>query len=103
MESKLIAAFLCFLGLFAIVQALPWGPEDVKKYWKCFNYANCLSDGTARQKLMKCIDNLKPEEVKSVYESIEDFYKWKSNNLHDALKEYCEINDAGKVSFLNSS
>ncbi|GBN39022.1 hypothetical protein AVEN_58540-1 [Araneus ventricosus] len=61
MESKLIAAFSCFLGLFAIVQALPSGSEDVEKYWKCSNYADCLSGGTSRQKLIKCIDNLKPE------------------------------------------
>ncbi|GBM60745.1 hypothetical protein AVEN_147995-1 [Araneus ventricosus] len=62
MESKLIAAVLCCLGLFVIVQALPSGPEDVEKYWKCTNYADCLSDGTVRQKLIKCIDNLKPED-----------------------------------------
>ncbi|GBM80320.1 hypothetical protein AVEN_188243-1 [Araneus ventricosus] len=94
MESKFRTVVLCVLGLFVIVQALPSEPEDVAKYVKCVTYADCLSDG--RQKIIECINNLKPEEVKAVYQTIQDYYEWKSNNFYDIVREYCKIDDAEK-------
>ncbi|GBN81890.1 hypothetical protein AVEN_231425-1 [Araneus ventricosus] len=64
MENRLNTAVFCFLGLFFSLQALPSGPEDVQKYWKCFNYADCLSDRTEGQKITTCINILKPENLK---------------------------------------
>ncbi|GBN91542.1 hypothetical protein AVEN_93309-1 [Araneus ventricosus] len=55
------------------------------------------SDKTNRQKLIECINELKPEEVKSLYQTVEDYYKWKSNNLYDVVREYCTIDDVEKI------
>ncbi|GBM68060.1 hypothetical protein AVEN_66735-1 [Araneus ventricosus] len=79
-------------------------------HYVCFNVqlmhiyeeSSIESDKTNRQKLIECINELKPEEVKLVYQSVEDYYKWKNNNLYDVVKEYCTIDDAEKVSYLNS-
>ncbi|GBN91562.1 hypothetical protein AVEN_141243-1 [Araneus ventricosus] len=62
MESKLSIAALCFLGLLVTVQEWSLGPENLAKYEKCWNYANCLSSGEAPQTINECIKILRPEE-----------------------------------------
>ncbi|GBM38930.1 hypothetical protein AVEN_271045-1 [Araneus ventricosus] len=96
MESKLKIAVLCYLGLFVIVQGLSLEPKLLAKYEKCWTYSSCLSNGKDRRTVYECFEVLRPEELKSLYQTIQDFYKYKSKNFNDSLKEYCELDDGKK-------
>ncbi|GBM99532.1 hypothetical protein AVEN_250603-1 [Araneus ventricosus] len=96
MESKLSIAVLCFLGLFVSVQGLSLEPENLVKYEKCWNYANCLSDEKVPQKLKECCNILRPEEFKAIYQSIKDNYRYRSKHFYGAIEEYCKMDDAEK-------
>ncbi|GBM47663.1 hypothetical protein AVEN_120101-1 [Araneus ventricosus] len=96
MESKLSIAVLFFLGLFVSVQGLSLAPENLAKYEKCLTCANCLSSLKVPQTINECIQILRPEEIESVFQSIHYHYKYESRNLHDAIEEYCKIDDAKK-------
>ncbi|GBM73761.1 hypothetical protein AVEN_556-1 [Araneus ventricosus] len=98
MESQLRIAVLFFTGLFVSVQGLSLAPENLEKYEKCWNYANCLSNGKDHRKMNECIQILRPDELKSLYQTIRDFHKYKSENSYDVLKECCELDDAKKLS-----
>ncbi|XP_055940245.1 uncharacterized protein LOC129969622 [Argiope bruennichi] len=93
MENKSSIAILCFLGLFVIAQGLTFKYEDLEQYYKCWTYSNCVSDEAA-QKIEDCLKILKPDELKSTFQYVEDnYYKYKNDDLPDAVKEYCNDYD----------
>ncbi|GBM60056.1 hypothetical protein AVEN_147614-1 [Araneus ventricosus] len=94
MESKLSILVLCFLGLLVIVQGSQQATENLASYEKCFTYSNCISDGTAARNVNECINKLRPEDIESLYQSIQNHYEYRSKNLYDGIKEYCKLDDA---------
>ncbi|GBL76454.1 hypothetical protein AVEN_53216-1 [Araneus ventricosus] len=61
----------------------------------CILDSTAFGNGPPAQKVENCIQNiLKPEEIKSVFQFVEDnYYKYKSDNIPGAVKEYCNDDD----------
>ncbi|XP_055940574.1 uncharacterized protein LOC129971114 [Argiope bruennichi] len=95
MKSKLSIVILGFFGLFVIIQSLTLDPDNLKKYYKCWTFAQCYSDGPAADKFEKCItDSMTQDDVDDAYQFIKDNYShYKSDNFDDAVKEYCNEDD----------
>ncbi|XP_055930478.1 uncharacterized protein LOC129960832 isoform X1 [Argiope bruennichi] len=95
MKSKLSIVILGFFGLFVIVQSLTLDPDNLKKYYKCWTFAQCYSDGPAADKFEKCItDSMTQDDVDDAYQFIKDNYShYKSDNFDAAVKEYCNEDD----------
>ncbi|XP_055944270.1 uncharacterized protein LOC129975252 [Argiope bruennichi] len=93
MVGKLSIVILLFLSFVFIVQGNR-NPEDLSKYYNCWINNQCLSDEEEAQKLRNCFMNLKPEELKTSYMHVKENYShYKSDNVFDAINEFCHLDD----------
>ncbi|XP_055945660.1 uncharacterized protein LOC129976226 [Argiope bruennichi] len=95
MAKKLNLVILSFSSLCFIIQGLTINPEDLDKYYKCYTYAKCFSDGPSADQIEKCFSTLKPEELKSAYQLTKNnFFHYKSDDISGAVREFCHHDDA---------
>ncbi|KAF8777107.1 hypothetical protein HNY73_014028 [Argiope bruennichi] len=72
-------------------------PNEYDKYKKCWAYATCSSDGPESEEMENCFKKLKPEEVKSAYQFVNNnYFNYKSDDIPGAIKEFCSYDDATK-------
>ncbi|XP_055931787.1 uncharacterized protein LOC129962091 [Argiope bruennichi] len=71
MKGKVSSVILCIFGFCVIAQGATYDLRNVQKYYKCWVYAQCYSDGPAGREFEKCLNNnFTPELLKETYTTV---------------------------------
>ncbi|KAF8793246.1 hypothetical protein HNY73_004753 [Argiope bruennichi] len=92
MLAKAYPFIFCVFTLLVIIQGLSIDHATFEKYYKCYNYATCETDGPDHQRQHNCIfQNATLQDLQDIFEYVEDngYFEYKSETEPKAVKEYC--------------
>ncbi|GBN88217.1 hypothetical protein AVEN_248105-1 [Araneus ventricosus] len=58
MQNKVIPSILCFFSLLVVIQGQITPPDNLQQYYKCWTFAECVSDGPAHDKFENCVSTV---------------------------------------------
>ncbi|GBM09486.1 hypothetical protein AVEN_141402-1 [Araneus ventricosus] len=98
MASKSNKKALYFFSLLLTVRS-QFLVDEVEKsndgqqhLYPCSTFASCQSEGPEYQKVEECVNLLEPEDLVSSMKTVKSgFYEYESDDLKEALKEYCNF------------
>ncbi|KAF8763230.1 uncharacterized protein LOC129971668 [Argiope bruennichi] len=101
MWSKVIPTVFGILCLVVIIESKVAEPEDPDKYYKCFTYAECVSDGSAHKNILQCFKEQPLEKLYPIFHYVNQTlpmpFKYQTNDIFQAIKEYCNENGENRV------
>ncbi|GBM09495.1 hypothetical protein AVEN_141409-1 [Araneus ventricosus] len=64
MLNKVVPSILCIFSLLVIIRGQIPEPDNLDQYFKCWTFAECISEGSALDGIEHCI-NMLSQQVKS--------------------------------------
>ncbi|XP_055941605.1 uncharacterized protein LOC129971658 [Argiope bruennichi] len=101
MWSKVIPIVFGILCLVVVIESKVTEPENPDKYYKCFTYAECVSDGSANQKILQCFKDVPMKNLYPIFTYVNSTlpmaYKYHTKDVMEAIKEYCNESGDNRV------